>query len=140
MKKRNIRIVNKATEGTEENSKHTNIINSIPIRIVGEPSDKVTNTSNKGDNVRVEDVNDDERHQHDQSHICTNGCQICMDEYQVGDALRCLPCGHEFHKGCLDPWLLKSGSCPSCRCTIFEKKLSPDNENEDFETDVEIYR
>ena len=29
--------------------------------------------------------------------------------------MRCLPCGHEFHKSCVDSWLENNASCPSCR-------------------------
>jgi hypothetical protein len=42
-----------------------------------------------------------------------NTCSICMDEYQVDDMVRILPCNHEFHKECIDFWLSeKSTKCP----------------------------
>lgn len=40
-------------------------------------------------------------------------CSICTEPYFEGTALRQLPCGHEFHRCCIDPWLLRrSGTCP----------------------------
>lgn len=40
-------------------------------------------------------------------------CSICAESYVDGATLRRLPCGHEFHRACVDPWLLKrSGTCP----------------------------
>lgn len=40
-------------------------------------------------------------------------CSICAEPYHEGDTLRQLPCGHDFHRRCIDPWLTKrSGNCP----------------------------
>lgn len=41
-------------------------------------------------------------------------CVICMGEFLVGDALRYLPCVHIYHKSCIDDWLMRSFTCPSC--------------------------
>ena len=37
-----------------------------------------------------------------------------MCEFTVGDSLRFLPCMHIFHKDCIDDWLMRSFTCPSC--------------------------
>lgn len=40
-------------------------------------------------------------------------CPVCLDDFVEGEGLRVLPCRHEFHPDCVDPWLLNvSGSCP----------------------------
>jgi E3 ubiquitin-protein ligase RNF11 len=41
-------------------------------------------------------------------------CVICMIEFMKGDAVRYLPCFHIYHAKCIDDWLLRSFSCPSC--------------------------
>lgn len=41
-------------------------------------------------------------------------CVICMGEFKIGDALRFLPCVHIYHKECIDDWLMRSFTCPSC--------------------------
>ncbi|EFA11882.1 RING finger protein 11 [Tribolium castaneum] len=41
-------------------------------------------------------------------------CVICMVEFLVGDALRYLPCMHTYHMSCIDDWLMRSLTCPSC--------------------------
>ncbi|KAI5778939.1 hypothetical protein EDC01DRAFT_634420 [Geopyxis carbonaria] len=46
-------------------------------------------------------------------------CPVCMDDFEAGQDLRVLPCQHQFHPDCIDPWLLNvSGSCPLCRIDL----------------------
>jgi hypothetical protein len=52
-------------------------------------------------------------------------CVICLEQFEDGDRLRVLPCGHQFHTGCIDKWLSGSSSyeecftslCPTCKKT-----------------------
>ncbi|PHJ16365.1 zinc c3hc4 type (ring finger) domain-containing protein [Cystoisospora suis] len=47
-------------------------------------------------------------------------CSICLEDYHVGDDVRLLqPCGHLFHKSCIDIWLLRNAVCPNCKGSIF---------------------
>ena len=32
-------------------------------------------------------------------------CNVCFDDFESGDGLRVLPCGHRFHVECVDKWL-----------------------------------
>lgn len=41
-------------------------------------------------------------------------CVICMVELLVGDSVRYLPCMHTYHVKCIDDWLMRSFTCPSC--------------------------
>jgi len=41
-------------------------------------------------------------------------CVICMIEFNVGDSVRYLPCMHTYHVECIDDWLMRSFTCPSC--------------------------
>ncbi|KAL2747983.1 RING finger protein 11 [Vespula maculifrons] len=41
-------------------------------------------------------------------------CVICMMELMVGEEVRYLPCMHTYHAVCIDDWLLRSLTCPSC--------------------------
>ena len=44
-------------------------------------------------------------------------CAICLCEFAVGDSATLLPCGHEFHSGCIHKWLAASvaATCPLCK-------------------------
>lgn len=46
-------------------------------------------------------------------------CPICTDDFIKGQDLRVLPCYHQFHPECVDPWLVNvSGTCPLWYATI----------------------
>ena len=49
-------------------------------------------------------------------------CQVCQCEYEDGETLRKLPCGHCFHKECIDEWLGRSEGCAFCRRSIVPEK------------------
>lgn len=41
------------------------------------------------------------------------GCSICTEDFDIGQDVRVLPCNHQFHPACIDPWLINvSGTCP----------------------------
>mmetsp|Transcript_14544 Transcript_14544/g.31334 ORF Transcript_14544/g.31334 Transcript_14544/m.31334 type:complete len:355 (+) Transcript_14544:106-1170(+) len=54
-------------------------------------------------------------------------CAVCSEEYAEGDALRVLPCQHEFHLHCFDRWVYTFAtetradtepSCPLCKASL----------------------
>ncbi|KAF8773594.1 RING finger protein 11-like [Argiope bruennichi] len=44
----------------------------------------------------------------------TKECPICMGDLLFGDSIRYLPCLHIYHTSCIDDWLMRSFTCPSC--------------------------
>ncbi|KAI3464970.1 hypothetical protein Pfo_021633 [Paulownia fortunei] len=43
-------------------------------------------------------------------------CAICLENLRHAEVCRVLPsCHHEFHAHCIDPWLSKRLTCPTCR-------------------------
>lgn len=52
--------------------------------------------------------------------LCHKGggsvCAICLENLRYPQVCRVLPaCQHQFHAHCIDPWLSKSFTCPTCR-------------------------
>lgn len=43
-----------------------------------------------------------------------SGCSVCLADFEDDDAVRRLPCGHDFHQSCIDVWLLRNKRCPLC--------------------------
>jgi len=62
-------------------------------------------------------------------------CVICLDNYCEGDMIRTLPCSHEFHKSCIDPWMMERFTCPLCKYDIVKEIL---NDMEETETSTEV--
>ncbi|KXJ79319.1 hypothetical protein RP20_CCG001340 [Aedes albopictus] len=56
----------------------------------------------------------------DDKEIDNDCCAICIEPYKVTDVIRVLPCKHEFHKTCIDPWLLEHRTCPMCKMDILK--------------------
>ncbi|KAJ3676904.1 hypothetical protein LUZ60_002628 [Juncus effusus] len=44
-------------------------------------------------------------------------CCICQEEYNEGEDLGRLDCGHDFHSPCIKQWLLHKNLCPICKST-----------------------
>ncbi|KAJ5112365.1 Zinc finger RING-type [Penicillium argentinense] len=56
-------------------------------------------------------------------------CPICTDDFIKGQDLRVLPCNHQFHPECIDPWLINvSGTCPLCRIDLNPPKTDENGE------------
>jgi hypothetical protein len=45
-------------------------------------------------------------------------CSICLEDYQVGDDIKQLPCNHYFHVSCLENWFNVGNFCPICKYKI----------------------
>lgn len=42
-------------------------------------------------------------------------CSICMEDFQLNEEAKKLPCKHCFHEPCISEWLKLHGTCPVCR-------------------------
>lgn len=61
----------------------------------------------------------------------TEGCQVCLDNYQSEDYVRVLECHHGFHKDCIDKWLTEGQNrCPLCRGVPIPSDSSPPTTND----------
>jgi len=52
--------------------------------------------------------------------MCTSiMCSVCIDDFEKGEILRVLPCGHIYHTDCIIPWLTtRAPNCPMCKASI----------------------
>nr|AEL13393.1 ring finger protein [Zea mays] len=58
-------------------------------------------------------------------------CSVCLEQVMVGDLLRSLPCLHQFHVNCIDPWLRQQGTCPICKHQVSDGWHATGNGEED---------
>lgn len=56
-----------------------------------------------------------------------DACPICLDKYDAGDEVVCMPCSgnHISHTPCLVKWLATASTCPSCRFMLPSKGSAP---------------
>jgi len=47
-------------------------------------------------------------------------CPVCLDQVLVGAEVRTLPCGHVYHRKCIDKWLIRKRKCPLCKYDILQ--------------------
>lgn len=78
-------------------------INRLPTRKYVHPNSGASGSSSEVTHKRTE---------------LNKECQVCLTDYETGDTLRILPCFHEFHTPCIDPWLSINHTCPVCRVTV----------------------
>jgi hypothetical protein len=45
----------------------------------------------------------------------TEGCPICLAEWEEGDEIKLTNCQHAFHSDCLAAWLVANRTCAICR-------------------------
>lgn len=50
-------------------------------------------------------------------------CMVCMSDFKPKQYIRKLECDHEFHRKCIDKWLVQGNAkCPLCRKDPFKKR------------------
>lgn len=45
-------------------------------------------------------------------------CTVCLEQVNEGELIRSLPCLHQFHTSCIDPWLRQQATCPVCKFRV----------------------
>lgn len=63
-------------------------------------------------------------------------CTICIDNLNLGEKVKLLPCNHYYHEKCITPWLKKQAICPNCRKQIKIKSSQKFSNSENFQTDL----
>ena len=100
------------TRNMESKDGNSQLHNTTDQTMSGESSECLERSSSSTLNEDGQNIED---------HEC---CRICLVEYENGDQIRILPCNHEFHKDCIDSWLVKNSSCPACRHSLFDTKTA----------------
>uniref|UniRef100_A0A1J3FY03 RING-type E3 ubiquitin transferase n=1 Tax=Noccaea caerulescens TaxID=107243 RepID=A0A1J3FY03_NOCCA len=54
----------------------------------------------------------------------TEPCTICQESFKNEEKIATLDCGHEYHAGCLEKWLVVKNVCPICKseALVMEKR------------------
>lgn len=94
-------------------------INRCPQRVLESTHDDLLATTTRPDNLFQQESHN---HPSTSSHAAAAAaahqhhcCPICLEAYQLQDRVRTMPCFHEFHVDCIDPWLAHKSICPVCK-------------------------
>jgi hypothetical protein len=74
--------------------------------------------SSKGKETAGEEEEGKEKEDKVQSEEEGESCAICLSEYETGEQVRELGCGHVFHASCAEAWLQTNKTCAACRRPI----------------------
>ncbi|CAG8719212.1 21034_t:CDS:2 [Cetraspora pellucida] len=130
-------VVNKDLEGGKDikdigsKEMQTDDKNNIPLNDLPQETNKKDETSKLSEIEGDKSSNNDNKTSNNQSISETSvlppsisnkvteeqlTCPICLGDFESGEELRILPCHHQYHTSCIDPWLLEiSTLCPMCK-------------------------
>ncbi|WP_422473466.1 RING-H2 finger protein [Endozoicomonas sp. ALB032] len=53
----------------------------------------------------------------------SDNCPVCLETFAGREVMVLKQCKHMFHKDCLEPWLSKNSTCPSCRISLVSREV-----------------
>lgn len=113
--------------GLERRGASQAVIDSYPVEIVG--SDGLNNGSRCDKKSSSGKADDDGVSTQKKTKNIVGTCNICLEDYQAGEAIKSLSCPHTFHKGCIDQWLRRVACCPVCKADVGMYKKPPAEEH-----------
>lgn len=70
-----------------------------------------------------------------------NCCPICLDDFASADddvKVIVTKCNHAFHTECLETWLSRRGTCPTCRFRLHDEEKEEDEEEDVDDGNISI--
>jgi hypothetical protein len=106
-----------ATNSTENNDNDYEELGRQLFSERGMVDIKMVMTENDVDNVTLIIIDDTTKNLDQQE------CLNCYDSFVDTDLVRILPCGHKYHRSCIDSQLkTESHLCPTCKCPVGKYK------------------
>ncbi len=93
----------------------------IDMTVYDPPSEKVMEKCNCEPYVKGSEFNANQ-----------DACVVCICDFEEGEQVKKLVCGHQFHDGCIMAWLKSNKTCPIC-------KFSLGDDEEEIEVEKEPY-
>eukprot|EP00871_Galdieria_phlegrea_P002837 jgi/Galph1/3554/GphlegSOOS_G2221.1 len=99
---------------SKENGKNSSLTEESGLE---QPKEDVEHTSNMehclstATDENIQPFDDVEFHKEESGTLASGklNCAVCLEPFQDGECLRILPCFHQFHTACIDPWLKRRG-------------------------------
>ena len=60
----------------------------------------------------------------EETNMSSETCSICTEDFLLDDAVQKLSCRHIFHENCIKTWFDVQSSCPCCRCSFPDLKVT----------------